>query len=151
MNKDIWRADDERNIRYYTDLIERYEVDVRALDWGSQESQELRFSVLAQVGQLSGASVLDVGCGMGDFFGWLKQEGIEVKYTGIDITPKMIEVAQQRFPEAKFELKNLLDIENSKVERYDFILQSGILTHRQDSPWWLSDRVFLHPHYPFGL
>lgn len=135
MNKGIWREDDERSIRYYTALIERYGVDVRAVDWGSRESQVIRFSVLAQVGQLNGASVLDVGCGMGDLFGWLKRVGMELKYTGIDITPKMIEIAQQRFPEAQFELKNPLDVEDSEAERYDFVLQSGILTHRQDSPF----------------
>src|SRR5919109_3859483 len=121
MTVNLWDTDDERNVRYYTDLIGKYGVDVRALDWGSRESQAVRFSVLAEVGQLHDASVLDVGCGLGDFFGWLKSAGIGVEYTGIDITPKMIEVARQRFPETRFELRNLLENVNCTTKCYDIV------------------------------
>ena len=127
--------DNERTIRLYTDLIARYGVDVRALDWASRESQQLRFSILSQVGQLSGASVLDVGCGMGDFYEWLKATRMEVEYTGIDITPKMIEIAQQRFQKLRFELKNLLNGTEDQEECYDFIVASGIFAHKQKAPF----------------
>ena len=134
MNKNAWDKDDERNICYYTSLIAKYDIDVRALNWGSRESQQLRFSILAQVGQLNGASVLDVGCGMGDFLGWLKKSGRKVEYIGIDITPKMIEVAQQRFPEARFEIGSLPDVEDRIKEHYNFVFASGIFYYRQFEP-----------------
>ena len=135
MNKELWHEDDERNIRYYSDLIETYGIDTRSLDWGSRESQAIRFSVLARVGKLDGASVLDVGCGMGDFYGWLKQERIEVNYTGIDITPGMIEIAQQRFPDACFKVVNLLKADDTLIKQYDYIVASGIFCHRLNEPF----------------
>lgn len=135
MTKDNWRKDDERNIHYFTSSVERFGTDVRALNWGSQESQRLRFSILVQVGQLSGASVLDVGCGMGDLYSWLKERGTEVEYTGADITPAMIRIAQQRFPKARFEKINLLNVCDDRIGQYDFVVASGIFTHRQVAPF----------------
>lgn len=129
MNKDKWRKDDERNINYYTNLITKYGIDVRALDWGSCESQQLRFTILSQIGNLNGRILLDIGCGLGDFYGWLKKSGIIMEYTGIDITPKMIEIARQRFPEARFDIVNLL--EKNEIGSFDFVFASGIFAHRQ--------------------
>jgi SAM-dependent methyltransferase len=135
MGRDPWRADDELNVCFFTELLDRYGADVQALDWGSRESQETRFSVLAQVGPLVGRSVLDIGCGMGDFLGWLRKRGVDdVEYTGIDITPGMIEIAQQRFPDARFAVVNFLDAGDEIAKSYDFIFASGIFYRRRTAP-----------------
>ena len=63
-----WQQDDARNVNLYSRLANEHGFDPRALNWGSRESQNLRFAVFAQVGRLDGASILDVGCGQGDFF-----------------------------------------------------------------------------------
>jgi SAM-dependent methyltransferase len=131
-------------VRCYTDLIEHYGVDVRAMNWASRESQQLRFSVLAQVGQLRGTRVLDVGCGMGDLFGWLKEAGVDVEYTGIDITPKMIETARERFPKENFEVKSLHDIQSEKTECYDYGIASGIFYYRQIEPFEFMKEMVTH-------
>lgn len=135
MNHQTWSRDDERNIDFYNGLVERYGVDVRALNWGSRESQQLRFSVLAQVGQLNDKSLLDVGCGQGDFYGSLKEQEIKVDYTGIDLAPKMIEIARSRFPEARFETENLLAPQSTLAADYDYVLSSGIFYYRQHEPF----------------
>ena len=130
-----WKRDDERNVRFYSQLIAKYGTDIRALNWGSRESQQTRFAVLAQIGQLGGTSVLDVGCGLGDFCGWLDNAGIKVSYTGIDITPGMIEVARRRFADARFEVRNLLEMDDSQERRYDYVFASGVFTHRHEEPF----------------
>lgn len=134
MMSDSWRKDDERNTLFYTERIKRHGIDVRSLDWGSRESQRLRFSVLAQVGPLNTACILDVGCGMGDFFSWLKEKGVQAQYTGIDITPKMIEIARRQFPDASFEVTSLLEYANNVTQEYDYVIASGIFTHRTTGP-----------------
>ena len=50
-----------------------------------------------------GASVLDLGCGTG----WVLEnvplgDGWEGRYVGIDISAKMLECAQKKFPQATF-------------------------------------------------
>lgn len=131
MSENTWKHEDELNIRIYTDLIAEYGSDVRALNWGGRESQHLRFSVLAQVRRLNDTSLLDVGCGLGDFYEWLKHAHLNVDYTGTDITPNMVEIAQQKFPEARFEWGNVFDKKECEIESYDVVVASGIFTYRQ--------------------
>ncbi len=126
---DCWQSDDRRTVEIYTELVHKYGDDVRALNWGSKGSQELRFRVLAEVGDLAGASVLDVGCGTGDFYGWLQNAGWHGHYVGIDITPGMIDVARRRFPDAEFSVGDLLKQEIST--EYDFVFASGIFGYRK--------------------
>lgn len=130
-----WQRDDERNMQLYSELVAKYGTDVRALNWGSKGSQQVRFAVLAQVGRLDGMSVLDVGCGLGDLYGWLDEAGIKVSYTGIDITPRMVDIARQRFVGARFEVRNLLEMDDSQAEQYDYVLASGLFTHRHEDPF----------------
>ena len=42
-----------------------------ALGWKSDENQNIRFEILSQIGDMSGLSVLDLGCGHGDLCGYL--------------------------------------------------------------------------------
>lgn len=134
MSGSQWDQDDRKIARYFGELVEKYGNDVRSLDWGSVGSQTLRFSVLAGVGPLEGASVLDVGCGLGDFYGWLTENHIAVDYTGFDITPGMIDRARQRFPSARFEVAGVLDVSLPEAS-FDYVFCSGIFNFRELQPF----------------
>ena len=48
--------------------------------------------------ELNGSeTVLDVGCGLGDFYRWLNTKHNNINYTGIDITTSMIDIAKSGF------------------------------------------------------
>ena len=49
-----------------------------------------------------GAKVLDVGCASGGFFNIMRSFAPHVEYTGIDLSDKAVELAKERYPEAKF-------------------------------------------------
>lgn len=91
---------DERARSNNTDC---YKVD------SSKRTQLMRFLAFAQLARLEGASILDIGCGTGDFFDFLKQQGINADYTGFDISPAMVERCRERFPDAKFVSGDFLD------------------------------------------
>jgi SAM-dependent methyltransferase len=130
-----WEEDDRRNVQLYTALTEKFGPGVRALNWSSRNSQQKRFAVLTQVGRLQAASILDVGCGLGDFLDWVQGAGMEVRYTGVDITPRMIESARARFPGKAFILGSLFDAQDQLEDSYDFVLASGIFYFRENGPW----------------
>ena len=131
MSNPDFEADDRRNVGFYTDLVAQHGVHPHSLNWGSAESQRLRFEVLGEAGLRAGQSVLDVGCGLGDFYGWIRERGLEVDYRGVDLTPRMIEVARSRFPEGHFDVLNVLEAE---VAPADFVVASGIFYLRQHEP-----------------
>ena len=97
--------------------------DWRALGWHSRRTQFKRFAVLCEVGNLHQSRVLDVGCGLGDLYGYFRKEGIEVDYEGCDLLPTMVNRARERFPEARFVVRDAF--EGLGDERYDYILSSG--------------------------
>lgn len=125
--------DDKINASIYTSLLERYGEDYRALDWGSKESQQLRFKILAEIGLKSGDTVLDVGCGLADFYSWIKNNIDGVKYSGLDITPEMIEKSKKRFPKIEFKQCTVFD-EDISNKKFDFIFASGIFVFREKEP-----------------
>jgi SAM-dependent methyltransferase len=127
-----WRKDNERNVRIYSESVALHGYDVRALGWGSRESQARRFAVLSEVGKLSGSSVLDVGCGLGDLYAWIRRRRLRARYTGVDITPGMVDKARARFPKTQFRVCDVLDREQP-IAVHDYVLSSGIFTHRGTS------------------
>ncbi|MCS7077531.1 MAG: GNAT family N-acetyltransferase, partial [Bacteroidia bacterium] len=114
----------KKNRDYYSKLVKIYGNDIRSLNWGSRASQELRFKIFTEIGDLQGKKILDVGCGLCDFYEYLTRNKIYVDYKGIDITPEMIELSQKRFPELKLEIKDILV--EKEVETYDYVFASGI-------------------------
>lgn len=133
MMKLIWKSENERITEFYSKLVNNHGAKLQALDWGSQKSQELRFSILTQINKLDNASVLDVGCGLADLLEYLKSRGINVDYTGYDLTPEMIDSARQRFPYAHLEIRDLM-AESKLKEQFDYVLASGIFYLRQVDP-----------------
>lgn len=129
--EDPLHPDATRTVAFFTNLLRDHPTGPEALNWGSKFSQELRFSILAEIGMPKGASVLDVGCGLGDFHGWQKKQGLELKYHGVDITPAMVEAARKRFTDATFEVSDLLD---NNAATYDFVFASGIFYLRREDP-----------------
>jgi len=64
--------------------------------WNSRRSQYRRFAIAsAELGVRSNDSVFDVGCGNADLYWYLHNLGIDVNYTGIDIVPKMFNLANE--------------------------------------------------------
>jgi SAM-dependent methyltransferase len=126
-------SDDSKNIRLYESLLSQHGDSFKSLNWGSRESQIRRFEVLAEVGIKSGDSVLDVGCGLGDFYAWIQQNTPGVQYFGIDITPGMIARARQRHLNTQFEIGAVFD-KLSQGVRYDYVIASGIFYYRQREP-----------------
>jgi ubiquinone/menaquinone biosynthesis C-methylase UbiE len=94
--------------------------------------------VLAGIGELRDCRILDVGCGLGDFAQWLAQHDIDVHYTGLDVTPAVIERAKRRLPQGRFFQGDILSVELPSA-KFDYVFCSGIFTHRRRNP-----KAFFH-------
>ena len=111
------------------DALKRNGFHPNALFWSNKDVQELRFEVLAASGIQSGNSLLDIGCGFGDFSEYLMQKNISVDYTGIDISKDLLEVGQQNYPQIKLIEADLFDF-NPKPQSYDYVMLSGTLNRK---------------------
>ena len=69
-------ADKAKLIAFYEAGLARFGPgDPRSLHWISQETQRIRFQVLYGLRPWEGVSVADIGCGLGDFCGYLQEQG----------------------------------------------------------------------------
>ena len=57
---------------------------------------------------MAGEKILDLGCGNGRLFEFLKNK--KVDYIGIDSSEKLIETAKKKFPKAKFQRADALNL-----------------------------------------
>jgi SAM-dependent methyltransferase len=98
--------------------------DPRVIGYNNKEEQNLLFGILSQIGVIpSQESILDIGCGVGDYYEYVNQNiDVPTKYLGIDINPNMISLAKQKYPDINFETKDLAD----QTERFDFVVASGL-------------------------
>lgn len=110
-------------LKHYQKLMGKYgDHDVRALNWSSEESQFHRFLILTQIGNLDFCSVLDAGCGFGDFVPHLRNRFPNMIYTGLDLNPEFVAVCKERYPTEEFIQGNLLE---PLIDSYDYVLASG--------------------------
>ena len=111
----------------YNERLKKYGYDPRTLGW-LKGRQPIRFKVLSEIGDLNNCSILDVGCGFGDLYGFLINIGLNVKYTGYDINLNLIEIAKEKHLDACFEVKDIL-IDEVK-HKFDYILSSGVFNFK---------------------
>jgi SAM-dependent methyltransferase len=120
-----------------TRILARYDarLDVsgpgrEALAVGPAERHDLRFAMLCDIGIASGDSVLDIGCGLGDFRTYLESRGIVVRYTGVDINPRLLEHAKLRHPDATFLLADAVE---DALPTADWVVSSTSFNLRLES------------------
>lgn len=111
---------------YYEHHISDENEDFAVLGWESQEAQEARFSVLFRTVQLDGKKLLDVGCGLGSLFSFLRDKGVAIQYTGVDILDTMILAAQKKNPDARFISGDIFTEPLFSKGEFDVVFSSGL-------------------------
>jgi len=112
----------------YQDAVHKYGGTFDATLWISKEGQRARFDVMRNFVDFEHCSILDVGCGIGDFAQFLVDHHVEFEsFLGIDAMDKMIETATNRsIPNATF---SAVDVVTSldQLQEADWVTCSGTL------------------------
>lgn len=98
-----------------------------------KSNQRIIDTCLDLCGAKAPARIADLGCGSGIFSSILAAKGFAV--VGVDISPGMIKLAQQKFPKSQYQIDFTVgDVENLPfpADSFDAILLSGLLHHLPD-------------------
>jgi len=114
--------DKERINERYNRRLAKWDHDIRTLASGTESHRDIRFRILRELGVSPGCSVLDIGCGFGDFYRYLSDNACNVQYVGYDINPKLIGIAKVKYPNAEFSVK---DIQIESFPSFDFIVSTS--------------------------
>ena len=118
-------------IEQYNERLAKFpDDDIAILAVGSTERRKISFDVLFGVGLDNGCRVLDLGCGLGCFYAYLQERGIEAEYVGYDVNPRLIEIARERYPGIRFKVVDILE---SAFPKFDFIVSSTTFNLKLES------------------
>ena len=114
----------ERLLSFYNYHLKLHGDRPEALRWTPKGQLTRYYALLDIAPDISDSSVLDFGCGTGDFYRFLKRRGINVRYTGVDINENFINLARNKYPECTF---SVMDIDRDELaEYYDYIFICGV-------------------------
>lgn len=122
---------------YYVSRLAEHGPEARGVDWSTPESQRLRFDkLLSVVHGEARFSLNDWGCGYGALFDHLRDAGLDVAYTGYDISEEMVIAARQRHREEP-DVCAFVSNESALVPA-DFTVASGVFNVKlgaSDEEW----------------
>jgi SAM-dependent methyltransferase len=109
---------------FYSRMYEAYGPSAQGLGWGTKDLQMFRFEALSRVWDFKDRTVLDVGCGLCDLYGYLAPKGIK-RYIGIDFVAAYCEYARRRFVDPSVEILHQDLYSSQPLPSCDIALVSG--------------------------
>ena len=131
-NNEVLKKVFMQTVERYSGRYKKLKYDVRTLGWGTKEQQNYRFlQTIDNRIEFNGKRILDIGCGFGDYFNFLKKHNIDVKsYIGWDLNSDLIGEARRLFAAEKnaiFDVKNIFDIHSDNDSFADIGIMLGVL------------------------
>jgi len=108
---------------FYQNNYDTYGISAQGVAWDSAQTQKKRFSaIISCIGNLKQDSVVDAGCGFGDFYLYLKEkDNLPKSYVGLDLCAPMVEEAKVR-TDCKIMQKDIL---HQSIPMADWYVASG--------------------------
>ena len=83
---------------FYQNNYDTYGVSAEGVAWNGEQTQKRRFSAITScLGDVKHDTLVDAGCGFGDFYLYLKEKNnVPKTYTGLDLCEPMVREAKVR-------------------------------------------------------
>ena len=151
-NIDINSADNDiknKAIEIYNEALRKHRDNSYSVLF-SPSAQMTRFNHLIKSIDICepGISILDVGCGNGALFDFLKARGFSGVYTGYDVNDNLLAKARLKFLKETANFENVDILLQKQQPKFDYILMSGLFNsdYGQSFDW-----ICRFVHAMFGL
>lgn len=128
MNSVLSQIDLAYVIERYKKRINQFGLSFDSMKSGSIEKQLIRHEIHATSIKSENPQILDIGCGLGQFYIYLQEHNINCSYTGYDILEDYITKCKQDYPTAQFFKRNIF--EEGIDKKYDNIILSQVLNNK---------------------
>tara|TARA_X000001036_G_scaffold428779_1_gene459040 strand:+ start:248 stop:904 length:657 start_codon:yes stop_codon:yes gene_type:complete len=126
----------------YLELKDHYEAKLflhgdnhRGVDWPNKLDAETRYRVMMGVLDFLGREgnnapkVLDLGCGLSHQYDYFLRNGLDVDYTGVDISREFVERSKAKYPNNSYVVADILRDEK-RIPLSDYVLANGLFTEK---------------------
>lgn len=121
----------ERIVRHFDSIADRYDEYKRRNRYYHDQIEEFVRGVIPP-----GRTVLELGCATGDLLASTRP----ARGVGIDISPRMIEIARRKHPDPALAFECAAVEEFASGEKFDFVILSGLLDYVEDL-WPVFERI----------
>lgn len=115
--------------KLYLDRVAVDGASWKALGFSQRVSQTIRYETAMKHVDFKGKSILDVGCGLGDFATYLGRRTQIKKYVGCDLNERFIKVASRRIYGKKYDFVH--GSAETINEEFDICVALAVLCDRQ--------------------
>jgi SAM-dependent methyltransferase len=120
-------------VEHYEACLERHGDTHLGVDWPKAEDVETRHRVMLDAIRRRDedpVSLLDFGCGASHLYEYIRSRGISgIEYSGLDISPRFVELSQSKFPEVRYWCADILD-DDVLLPQFDYAVMNGLFTER---------------------
>jgi len=121
----------ESIVKHYQKLYKTHGNAPESVQWANAETQYKRFEILSGI-STGIDSVIDLGCGLGAYYQYLKLNDFNGRYLGMDIVPEFVQQCTTLF-NGDDNAKASLARSGGRLPRgYDYIVASGIFNNKRD-------------------
>lgn len=125
-------------VRHYEECLIRYGDTHKGVDWPNAEDAERRYQVMLDLikfdaGTSQGSkSMLDFGCGTAMLWEFAQRTGQSagIDYSGLDLSPKFVEVSSAKFPDLSFYCCDVVENPDS-ISTFDYMVLNGVFTEKR--------------------
>lgn len=134
----VGRQTERSYLQPYHDAARVYGAGFGALLWASPQTQASRFEAIRRMADMSGRSVLDVGCGRADLLDYLLARGVRpADYIGIEAVNDLAAAAEaKRLPGATIVRADFVAEPIRLFVGADVVVFSGSLNTADDSVFY---------------
>lgn len=120
---------------HYEKCLEVHGDTHLGVDWPREEDLTIRYQVmidLVREDREATVDLLDFGCGTSHLYTFLRQNGyMNVRYAGLDISEKFVEISRAKFPENEYFCIDVLN-PSEKLPEFDYVLMNGVFTQKRE-------------------
>lgn len=122
--------------KHYESCLEKHGDTPKGMDWPNEQDLTRRYEVMLEVFQRRTSyhpiSLLDFGCGTSGLYTHILNNQIgNIKYYGLDISRKFIDICERKYPENTYFCLDVIR-ESGVMPNFDYIVMNGLFTVRHD-------------------
>ena len=124
-------------VAHYEECLLKHGDNHLGVDWPKVEDVKTRYKVMLDLLSFRNktsvkSSLLDFGCGASHLFEFMSQLKYKnVLYSGLDISPKFVDLSKLKFPSNQYFCLDILN-NSDLLPRFDYIVMNGVFTEKRE-------------------
>ncbi|MEP7322450.1 MAG: class I SAM-dependent methyltransferase [Saprospiraceae bacterium] len=137
-------------VNHYNSCLDRYGDTHLGVDWPKEKDVDTRYRIMLEVINSwadDQITLLDFGCGLSHLYEFILKQNSDrinyiskIKYSGLDLSEKFIQVSQNKFPLNTYYCLDILDT-SIEIPIFDYVVLNGVFTEKRELTF---DQMFVY-------